>query len=92
MRTAAAATDLCQARAASRRPVVVAAQREAPEQVPAAVECAQQGCAVFRIGRRNGFPAAVLSGRAIHSLHGIRRQQVPGGRLGPGMHDTRFTV
>ena len=71
-RTAAAVPYLRQARAARRRPIVVAAQREAPEQTPAAVEGAEQGCAVLLIGRRNRIPASVLDSRSV-----LNRQELP---------------
>jgi hypothetical protein len=47
-----------QARAANRRPVVIAAQRESPEAASAPVERAEQGCAVLLVGSRDGLPAA----------------------------------
>lgn len=60
LRTAAAPLDLSQARAAGRRSPVSAAQREAPEQAPAARQRPEQGRAVLSIGARDGRPAAVV--------------------------------
>ena len=54
--------------------MIVAAQREPPEAPPAAIERAEQGRAVLRIGGADGLPAAVRRGC-------IRRsQQLPSGR------------
>ncbi len=79
-RTAAAALDLGQARAARRRAPAGAAQREAPEAPPAALEGAEQRCAVLLAGGRDGLFAAGTEGRSIRSIH---RQQLPGGH---GVH------
>ena len=73
-RTAVAVQELRQARAAGRRSVPLAAQREAPEAPPAAVERAEQGCAVLCVGGADGLPAAVRRRRVRWD------QQPPGGR------------
>ena len=69
-RTAVAAPDHGQARAAGRRPRVVAAQREAPEEAAAAIERAEQGRAVLLVGGSYGLLAAVVRSRSICSARG----------------------
>ena len=77
MRTAVAAPYHCQAGAARRRPLVVAAQREAPEAAPAAVERAEQGRAVLLARGCDWLSAAGFCCRSIGSACGC--QQLPGG-------------
>lgn len=81
MRTAVAASNLSQARAARRRPRAAAAQREPPEAVPAAGERAEQRSAVFLVSGRDGLPTAGVEGRHVRGcqklpsrsrLHGVR--------------------
>jgi len=77
-RTAVAALDLGQAGAARRRAPVRAAQREAPEVAPAAIQRAQQGGAVLCVTSGDWLPATVTEGRSIGSTV-VRRQQQPCG-------------
>ena len=83
-RTAAATHDLRQACAAGRRRRVAAAKGETAEVVAAAIQRAEQGCAVFRVARGDRLPAAVTEGRGVGGIR-VCCQQQPCGLPGPAV-------
>ena len=74
-RTAAAVFDGCQARAACCRCRGATTQREAPEAMAAALERAEQRCAVLHVGGNDGVPAAFVKSRSVRG-----RQKMPSRR------------